>query len=334
MSSTAIDSEYRQARESAVVFDHSSRSKIELTGPEALMFLHNLCTQDVKNLQIGEGREAFLTTAKAKIIAHFLIGRFAAPRDGDFVLLDTVPGQADKVLAHLNHFLISEQVELADRTSALGQLHVCGPRADAIVQAALGEPVKDLRELANRTLRGTDGEPIFLRRNDVLGLPGFDLFCPHGTAAALCEKLTTGGAVPAGEEVWNVLRLESAWPVYGIDMDDNRLAMEVGRTSAISYTKGCYLGQETIVMARDRGHVNRMLTLLQIEQPAAAGARVFAQQQEVGQVTSSAVSPRFGAIALAYIRRGFWEPAVALKLNEPDKGPIARVLAIADKCAD
>lgn len=325
-------SSYQQATEQAVLFDLSSRSKIELIGPEALMYLNNLCTQDVKSLPIGAGCEAFLTTAKAKIVAHVLIGHFARPGDGAFVLLDTVPGQAGKVLAHLNHFLISEQVELADRTDSLGQFHVCGPKAENALQESLGEPVAELQELGNRTLVGPGGELIFVRRNDALALPGYDLLCPTAIAAELSGRLTSVGTTTAGPEIWETLRIEAGLPVYGLEMDDNRLAMEVGRTRAISYTKGCYLGQETIVMARDRGHVNRLLTLLRIDgdQPVSAGAKVLHAEQEVGQVTSSTVSPRFGPVALAYLRRGFWEPGMQLRLED---GRTARIAPAGERGA-
>lgn len=305
---------YEQAVGHAAVFDLSSRSKVELVGPEALMFLHNLCTQDVKNLPSGAGCEAFLTNAKARVIAHVLIGHFgSAATDDSFVLLATVAGQADKILQHLNHFLISEQVELADRTTALGQHFVCGPQAEAILQKALGQTLGDLKDLHNRTL-----PPFFIRRNDGLGLPGFDVFCPTEMTAALWTKLVGAGASAADEQTWEILRIEAGLPLFGRDIDDNRLAMEVGRPQAISYTKGCYLGQETIVMARDRGHVNRMRARLQIdgEKAAATGSKIFHQDQEVGHVTSSAVSPRLGVIALAYLRRGFHEPTTELKLDD------------------
>lgn len=313
-----VMSSYPQAVERAALFDLSAHGKIELAGPEALMFLNNLCTQDVKGLPVGEGREAFLTTAKAKIVAHVLIGHFAAADDGAFVLLDTVAGQAGKVLAHLNHFLISEQVELADRTASLAQFHICGPRAQDVLHESLGEAVADLKELGNRTLAWSGGEPILVRRNDVLGLPGFDVFCPAAISQELAAKVTSAGAAPATDAVWDILRIEAGWPVYGIDMDDKRLAMEVGRTRAISYTKGCYLGQETIVMARDRGQVNRLLMGITIagDTPFAAGAKAMRGNDEVGQVTSSVFSPRLGqVIALAYLKRGSWDAGTKVEVD-------------------
>ncbi len=327
--------EYRHAVDDSAIFDVSSRSKVELAGCDTLMFLHNLCTQDVKGLRPGDGCEAFLTTAKAKVVAHLFLGRYVSAA-GDVILLDTVAGQADKILQHLNHFLISEQVELTDRTGSLAQLHVCGPQAQLMLEGQLGESVSGLGNLQIKGLSGANDEGSHVRRNDLLGMPGFDLFFSRdknfpSRARESWLRLSTAGATPAGRQAWEILRIEAGTPEYGKDIDDNRLAMEVGRTSqAISYDKGCYLGQETIVMARDRGHVNRSLLGLRIsgDRRAASGTKVFHQDQEVGQVTSSVVSPRFGAIALAYLRRGFQAEGMELILDPAQDGRAARVASL------
>jgi folate-binding protein YgfZ len=129
--------------------------------------------------------------------------------------------------------------------------------------------------------------------------------------------------VPAGREAFEVLRVEAGVPLYGAEMNEDRFVVEVGRTpQAISYSKGCYLGQEPIVMARDRGHVNRTLLGLTLPEGGTvpAGAKVWRGEQEVGQVTSSVFSPRLGkAVALAYLRRGHQEPGTAVEV-EADGG--------------
>jgi folate-binding protein YgfZ len=302
--------EYRQAREHAALFDISARGKIELAGADALLFLHNLCTNDVKNLAAGASCEAFLCTAKARVVAHVMVTHF---RQGEhaFVLLDFVPGMADKVLEHLDHFLISERVELADRTHDLAILHLCGPAAGAILDKA--------------------AIACDRRRHDPLGLPGFDILCRPENAAEVWRRLTEAGARPAGKRAWEILRIEAGTPAYGKDIDDDRLVMEVGRIQqAISYTKGCFLGQEPIVMARDRGHVNRILLGLKIAGggPAASGARLFQEANEVGQVTSSVLSPRLGPIALAYLRRGVQDPGTRLEIEPESDGRQAMVSSL------
>ena len=139
------------------------------------------------------------------------------------------------------------------------------------------------------------------------------------TSGHRAECLVEGGAHPAEPDTLEILRIEASIPVFGKDIDEDRFVVEVGRGSrAICYTKGCYLGQEPIVMARDRGHVNRTLLGLKIagDGPVKSGDKVMHDGQEVGQVTSSVVSPRFGAIALAYLRRGCQEPGTAVQVGE------------------
>ena len=288
------NAEYAAAREGAALVDLSHQGKVEVTGADASTFLHNLCTNDVRNLADGAGCEVFFTTAKAKVVAHgFLF------HEGATFWLDLAPGTAEKVLRHLNHFLISEQVEFADRTRELAQVHLAGPRAQALLQRAAG--------------------PWRVRRNDRLGVPGYDILCPPGEAPALWQALTDAGAVPAGLQAFEALRIEAGTPRYGLDRDDNTFAPEAGRTAqAICYTKGCYLGQEPIVMARDRGHVNRQLLGLKVAgDPVPFGSLVFRDGKEVGRVTSSVRSPRLGTIALAYLRRGNQEPGTAVEVEVP-----------------
>jgi tRNA-modifying protein YgfZ len=322
--------EYTAARTGTALFDQSAAAKIELAGPEAAIFLHNLCTQDVKNLAEGGGCEAFLTNAKARVVAHGAVS--CLHWQGHPVYwFDTEPGQAERVLQHLNHFLISEQVELADRTSALGLLRLVGPSAAAIMAKACGATVPALEPWRHVTL-ACDGAAIVVRYHSILNLPGYDCFCEADQTSHLRERLIAAGAVSAGEPAYELLRVEAGWPVVGIDMDENRFVVEVGRgAQAICYTKGCFLGQEPIVMARDRGQVNRMLLgLLCGAGPVlAAGTKLFQGDAEVGQITSSVESPRLGqAIALAYIRRGSQEPGTKLTIEHVTTGRQAVVCSL------
>jgi folate-binding protein YgfZ len=306
------DTEYRAALGAAAVFDLSHHTKVELAGPEARAFLHNLCTNDVKNLPVGGGCEAFLTTNKARVVAHVWVGHYEQP-DGGVLWLDAVAGQAGRVLDHLNHFLISEQVELTDRTDALALFRVAGPNAAAVLRTGLAVDGADLAPFENRRVDG-----CHVRRQSLLGVDGFDVFCPASDANEVWQRLQRAGATPAGVNAYETLRVEAGLPKYGPDIDENRFVVEVGRAQAISYTKGCYLGQEPIVMARDRGQVNRMLVGVVADGnvPLPHDARLVRDGNEVGQVKSSVWSPRLGkAIALAYVRRGQQEPGTELSLD-------------------
>ncbi len=309
------------------LFDLSDHGKIELAGRDAREFLNNLCTQDVKNLAVRECREAFLTTAKARVIAHVWITRDTT----DTLLLETAASQADKVLQHLNHYLISEQVEVTDRTRAMSMLRLVGPMACKF-------PVKT-------------GTMILTIPQRLLGLDGVDLFFPAEDRAWVHEMFIEAGAVPASRTTYETLRIEAGLPEFGSDIDENRLAMEVNRPQAISYHKGCYLGQETIVMARDRGQVNRLLMGVKVNSdswgqafqpgqpsgqagkpgptPIPPGTKVLRAGEEVGQVTSSVLSPRLGqVIALAYLRRGTWDAGTEVVIDPPTDGRTAIVCAL------
>jgi folate-binding protein YgfZ len=306
--------DYHQARDGAAVFDVSHRGKAEVAGADARTFLHNLCTNDIKGLASGAGCEAFFATAQARAVAHALIYHLTLPDGRPGFWLDVVPGLADKLLKHLDRYLISEQVEFADRTCEYAQLHLAGPAAPGII----GDGARELAPL-HHAWHALAGVRCHVRRTDPLGVPGFDVICPRDGAASVWQALTQAGGRPAGLEAYNLLRVENGTPVYGADIDDERFVAEVGRTAqAICYTKGCYLGQEPIVMARDRGHVNRALLGLKLSGSGTVphGAKVFRDGKEVGLVTSSVVSPALGApVALAYLRRGNQEPGTAVEVE-------------------
>jgi len=316
--------EYRAACEGAALFADSARGTVELSGKDALLFLHNLCTNDVKNLPLGAGCEAFLCTAKAKVVAYVGVSHLL-DADRDVVWLDCEPGQAERLLNHLDHYLISEQVELAGRTDEIAMFHVCGPQAQDMLSRVLGRNLANLQEWQQQTEALADVGACHLRRHDVLGPPGFDISCSHEAVAKLKQMLLAAGAVAAGDNTREILRVEAGTPVYGKDIDEDRAVMEVGRTrQAICYTKGCFLGQEPIVMARDRGHVNRTLMGVRLSEggPVARGTKLFTNGTEVGQVTSFVLSPRFGPIGLAYIKRGFQEPGTVLEADDGRHGVV------------
>ena len=319
--------QYQAACAGAVHFGLSSHAKVELSGSEARPFLHNLCTNDVKNLAEGAGCEAFLTTAKARVVAHVFVGHFRI-QDQSVLLLDAVPGQAEALVRHLNHYIVSEQVEVADRTEAFSLIRVVGPLAQSRLETFFGCNLAELKHLQHQAIRLPDGSAGFVRRFDGLSLPGFDVFGPR----AAVDWTTNLSVPPADFSVHECLRVEAGLPAIGSDMDDTRLVMEIGRTAqAICYTKGCFLGQEPIVMARDRGQINRLLLGVKLPagQPLAHGARLFKGEAEVGQVTSSVFSPRLNqVIALAYLKRGHHEPGLELIVEPTTDGRRAIVAAL------
>jgi folate-binding protein YgfZ len=321
--------EYDGARAGAVVFDRSHQGKLEAAGSDAVAFLHNLCSNDIKNLAPGCGCEAFFCTATGKVVAFAHIYRAPPHGKRESLWLDLEPGLHSKVLGHLDRYLISEDVTLADRTADIAQLHLAGPRAEAVLASALG--VETQLALLQHTLARFDDSSCPVRRHDPLGLPGYDVLCPRTLAAPVWQALLAAGALPAGGQVYETLRIEAGTPRYGVDVDETTFAPEVGRTrQAISYNKGCYLGQEPIVMARDRGQVNRTLLGLKVgEAPVPAGSKLFRDGKEVGRVTSGVVSPRLGsAIALGYVRRGSQELGTVVEVDVNGERRPAEVAAL------
>jgi folate-binding protein YgfZ len=323
--------DYNHARTSVVLVDESPRSKIEVRGRDAARFLQNLTTNDVLHLEPGCGCEAFLTTAKAKVVAYLLIFRHASPVDPPGFSLDVSPGAADKVIQHLDRYLISEQVEFANRSTAFAQIHIAGPLAEA----KLGQVFSDLRlptePLRHNGIRLGGNAEGWLRRHDALGLQGYDLVCPVELAASIWERLTDVGARPAGREACEILRIEAGLPREGADIDETTFAPEAGRIAeTICYSKGCYLGQESIVMARDRGQVNRTLVGVRlVNGPVPHDSLLFAGDKEIGRVTSSIHSLRLGTgLGLAYVRRGHQQPGTKMEVEAAGQRSAVEVIQL------
>lgn len=293
-----MTSAYAAAMESAALFDLADQGKIELAGSEAATFLHNLSTNDVKSLLPGAGCEAFLCNPKARTLGHVFVSMLAPAK----ILLDMTPGQVEKVFQHLDRHHISEDVDIANVTAPLGMLRLAGPAAQQLLSRVLGQPIPVMPLLHHAEVGSS-----LVRSHDLLSVPSLDVLGSAERIAAIRAALLNAGVVLGSAADHEVLRVEAGTPVYGFDMDENRFVAEVGRTArAISYTKGCYLGQEPIVMARDRGQVNRTLMGVRAEgeNPWPSGTKIFAGEVEVGQTTSSVMSPRSKLVALAYLKRG------------------------------
>ncbi|VTR92266.1 folate-binding protein : Glycine cleavage T protein, aminomethyl transferase OS=Planctomyces maris DSM 8797 GN=PM8797T_09449 PE=3 SV=1: GCV_T: GCV_T_C [Gemmata massiliana] len=314
--------EYQSALTSAALFDISGAAKLLLTGPDAPMFLGNLSTNDVKALPLGGGCEAYFCDARAKVKFQAWIYHVRLSDARHAMWIETTPGRNTELVQYLDRYLISEQVEIADRTADFAQFHLAGPKAATVLGAALGEPVPELPEFAHMERTFGRDATCSLRRRDQLGAPGFDIVCRTDVAEGVKRMLLAAGATPAGFDTFETLRIEAGTPVFGKDIDENRFVMEVGYAPrAVSYAKGCYLGQEPIVMARDRaGHVNRAFLGLKVLEggPLPAGAKVFRDGQEVGLVTSSCQSPRLGVpVALAYLKWKHQEPGTRMEAETP-----------------
>jgi folate-binding protein YgfZ len=323
--------EYQNACQDVALFDRSHHGKVQAVGKDARSFLHNLCTNEVNKLLAGSGCEAYLTSGQAKILADVFIYRVASPEGADCLRLDTGPGLGEPIHKHLDRYLVSEQVELADRTKEFAQLHLAGPRAAEVLEQVLPDKLPPLAALQH-TEQVVADTACPIRRHDSVGLPGYDLLCAREKAEAVWQVLCAAGARPAGLKAYHLLRVEAGTPEYGVDLDESTLPQEVGRLEqTVSFTKGCYIGQETVARIRTYGHVNRSLVGLKLDEEATVspGTKLYHDGKEAGQVTSCVVSPRLGqAIALAYVRRPHQEPGTTLEMAAETGRRTAEVVSL------
>jgi len=301
------EGEYKAARVGVAVFDLSNRAKIEMTGPDVPSFLNNICTNQVADLPLGGGCEAFLTTAKAKAVAHIRVYHIQLADGRHAYWIDGAPAMNRKIEEHLDHYLISEQVAFADRTADFDQFLVVGPEAKSVIGKLVGEKLPELEahQFLVRPLK--DAGPCHIRFEPDLNISAYEIVCLKSRSMGVYVALLSAGVKPAGSEALEILRVEAGYPEAGKEIEETTFIPELNRAGqAICSTKGCYLGQEPIVMARDRGQVNRLLFGLILEKGVVCkGALVFKDGNEVGKVTSSVYSPFLKKfIALAYLRRG------------------------------
>jgi folate-binding protein YgfZ len=250
---------------------------------------------------------------------------------GDAILLDLPGGVTSAVHDRLSQFVITEDVEVADVTPALAHFGVYGPAAAGTISAALdragvasdtssaGGQLAGLEPFASLA-RHAAGAPVTVAGSDEFGVRGFDLFVPVEHAASLAASLRGAGAVDVDPDAAEVHRVEAGRPAFGADMDEDTIPLEAGiEQRAISFTKGCYVGQEIIIRVLHRGHgrvARRLMGLiLRGADGAARGDRVRAADRDVGVVTSAVWSPALERpIALAYVHRDFAEPGTAVSV--------------------
>lgn len=294
-----VPTDYAALTSGAGLLDFGDRTQLELTGEDRAAFLHNLCTNDIRKLVPGSGCEAFLLNVQGKIVGHVLV--FCRH---DSLVLETVPGQADILLGHLDRYLIRERVELHDRSHDWAELLLAGAEATTRLSAlGLSPPENRLAHVDGQLA----GESFSLRAVDVAGSGSFLLSCRRASPTVR-QALLGGGFAVCEQAALEAVRIEAGWPFYGRDITSDNLPQEVARDArAISFVKGCYLGQETVARIDALGHVNRTLVGLRFGggQVPAAGLELSAGGKTVATVTSAAFSPKLSApLALAYVRRG------------------------------
>ncbi|HEX2094759.1 MAG TPA: aminomethyltransferase family protein [Longimicrobiaceae bacterium] len=321
--------EYRAVREGVGVADRADRARIRLWGKDPVRMVQGLITNDLLNAPPGRGVYAAMLTPKGRMIAEVRAFRRARP-EGTEVLLDLPREALEGTREHLRKFVPPLFARWADTSDEVGALGVYGPRSRELLARILGEQVPALEEDAfAETTRGD--APVLVVGTRYTGEEGYDLFAPAAALpelwSALLEEKAEPGARPVGVEALETLRIEAGVPRYGAELSEEVIPTEayeaIGMVPrAISFTKGCYTGQEVIVRIAHRGHVNRHLRGLRLgNAPAPArGTPLFHPEtgREVGRVTSAAFSPRMGeTVALGYVRRELG-PGGTVRLEAPD----------------
>ena len=325
--------EHAALYESAGVLDLSFRSRLCLTGTDRVRFLHGQITNDVKKLRMGEGCYAALTTAKGKMQSDLNV--FVLP---DELLLDFEPGYAATVTERLEKYIVADDVQLVEVAPLYGLLSVHGPRGEAVVRALDLFAELPGQSLASTNVKdGTLGE-IYLMNHARLGSSGFDLFVPTDSLGAVADKLIAAakslGGRACGWTAFETVRIEAGIPRFGADMDETNLPQECGiEARAVSYTKGCYIGQEVLNRIHSMGHVNRELRGLRLADDLKSlpmkADKLFQNDKEVGHVTSAVHSPMLNAnLALGYVRREAGTMGMELKLRSMAGEKKAKVVAV------
>ncbi len=294
--------EYQATRQGVGVANVSDRTQIRLTGEDRSSFLHNLCTNDIRKLSAGSGCEAYLLNSQGRILGYVHV--FA---EEDSLVVDSDPGHSEALLAQLDRYLIREKVELSDASEGWGQLLLIGPKADECL-AGLNVTTPAIAPLSN-CKASIAGHTVRLRRTTLGSQTNLLVVVQRDALFEVWNTLREAGAVPIGASTVETCRIEAGSPIYGLDINERSLPQEVARDQqAISFTKGCYIGQETVARIDARGHVNKFLVGVQFEgqELPAAETSLSDNSGEVGTVTSSSFSPTLNApLALAYVKRGF-----------------------------
>jgi tRNA-modifying protein YgfZ len=287
-----LGSDYRTITDACGLLDRSERGKLALSGLDAASFLQGQVTNDVEAAAPGGGCYAAFLTPKGK-----MLGDLRILNAGDELLLDTERVALQGLFNMIRRFSIGYRVELHKRTLECGLLSLVGPGASEI--ACAGDLPADEHAHAVVELPGA-GAAARAIRTDV----GIDLLCDAGHTDSIRAVLGEAGVPAVGEAAVECLRVERGRPRYGVDVDESVIPQEAGLNErAVSFTKGCYVGQETVARLYYRGKPNRQLRGLRLSAPAEPGDELVVEGRAVGRLTSVAQSPRFGPIGLALVRR-------------------------------
>ncbi len=316
--------EYTAVRDGgAGLIDLSVRGRILISGSEAVPFLNGLITNDMKTLAANTWMPAAFPNVQGRLLAAVRV----IHRDDGF-LIDTESATQDTVVKLLERFTLAGDFRLAELTQDTALVSIQGAKTPEIVAAIFDETVATLGRDKVASV-AWQGKQITLIRATHTAEDGFDLFVKATEVETLRDAFIKAGAQPIGNDTVETLRLEAGIARYGIDMDETNVVTETNLDDAVSFTKGCYIGQEIIARIKYRGHVAKKLSGLIFESEVSleSGAKIFSSDdKEIGRVTSVAYSPRLGrTIALGYLKYDYLAPETNVKVISSEKELLAKV---------
>ncbi len=305
----SIDTEVRAVRAAAGIIDLSDRAKIELTGSERIPFLDGLVTADIKVVAPGTSAYALFLNEKSRVLGDLRV--YAFPES---LVLDIEAGQTETILQILEKARVSDDVEFRD-PGPTGHLGIHGPSADAVIANALDVDPRGLALDAYLSFSVDKHHVAHVARMRPTGESGFAIWSPGSSLRDVWEALVRQGATPIGRDAYDILRIEAGVPRFGVDMGADTLALESAPESALSFTKGCYVGQEIVARGTYIGQVRRKLVGIRVDGdlPPGHGDAVSKGSEQIGLVTSGAWSPTLDSmIALALLRVDHVSPTDSL----------------------
>ena len=305
---------YEALREGVGWLNLSQRGRIRATGEDRVRLLHAMTTNDIRQLEPGQGCYAFFLNVQGRILADAVV--LAMP---DALVIDTEPETRSSLYGHLDKYIIADDVALEDVTETTIEIGIEGPAAFEVLEK-LGAPAPAAPYWHAQWSEAT------VARFSTTGRAGFSVIAPAAARDALIRDLEAAGAISADTEAARTARLEQGCPRYGEDITERHIPHETQLLSGVNFNKGCYIGQEIVERVRSRGGVHRFLVGLEIDadRPPSTDARITAGGKEVGEITSAAYSPALGrTAALAYVRTGEIPPGAELSVE----GNRARITA-------
>ncbi len=332
--------EYASVRESgAGLIDLSPRGRFLVSGSEAVQFLNGLITNDMKTLEVGRWMPAAFPNVQGRLVAAVRVIRLRDEGTDKNVyptfLIDTEAATHERVLKTIERFTLAGDFRVNDMTSQTAMLSVQGKKAASVVGSVLGEAAAASAPNAVRQVSWQQaGSPadVTVVHASHTGEDGFDLIVDNDHANSLWNALQQAGAQPVGYDAFEILRIEAGSPRYGVDMDETNIVTETNLDDTVSYTKGCYIGQEIIARIKYRGHVAKKLSALIFDGTVEVNAGSIIKSvdgKEVGRITSVTYSPKLNrTIALAYLKYDYLAADTAVKVVAADRVSSGKVVEL------